>query len=272
MRDVRQIKSVHGARWYGADSTVSSLLSCRFDMALSAEAGSSYRCLGMSRRRADFDLYSMAGEEWGVPSWGEERQLRFHEIEPNRAAILFFADEPPVRGPAGSIVPKTFWGLFYLPPSPPFQLALAIEDGELVCTKIVVGRAPGHRTVSATSLRQIALKRAMAMVVSNSDFTTEMDRLSGEQFLTWIDYRGGLGDVAHVPRRGKRLDDEHYQHVAEIYLDARTRGAPPTDTVARRMYTARSNAGRWVMEARRRGHLPPIRPRSSAVASHRRGK
>ena len=62
-------------------------------------------------------------------------------------------------------------------------------------------------------------------------------------------------------RRGKRVDDAHLELVAKVYRDALgTRDPAPTRAVADALSTARSNAGRWVAEARRRGLLGPTRP------------
>jgi hypothetical protein len=58
-------------------------------------------------------------------------------------------------------------------------------------------------------------------------------------------------------QRGKRLSNELLAQVADTYRDALSRGLSPTDTVAADFPTSRSTAGRWVMEARRRGLLGP---------------
>jgi transposase len=45
--------------------------------------------------------------------------------------------------------------------------------------------------------------------------------------------------------------------VAEVYREAHALGSNPTRTVAQRLGVARSTAGRYVVQARRQGHLGP---------------
>lgn len=53
------------------------------------------------------------------------------------------------------------------------------------------------------------------------------------------------------------LDDSHYQEVAKIYRLAVEQRRPPTQAVAANWTRHPSTAARWVMEARKRGHLGP---------------
>ncbi len=55
-------------------------------------------------------------------------------------------------------------------------------------------------------------------------------------------------------RRRRRLDDAHFREVAEVYRAAVKFGAP-TRAVAAHFTAGESTAGRWVVEARRRGFL-----------------
>jgi hypothetical protein len=63
------------------------------------------------------------------------------------------------------------------------------------------------------------------------------------------------------PRRRGPLREEDLKRVAEVYRGAIARGRPPTKTVAGELGVARSTAGRWVAEARRRGVLGRAKPR-----------
>ena len=59
----------------------------------------------------------------------------------------------------------------------------------------------------------------------------------------------------------RRISDEHLQTVANIY-SAHEEGKP-TQAVADELFATYSTAARWVMEARRRGFLPPATRRRS---------
>lgn len=55
------------------------------------------------------------------------------------------------------------------------------------------------------------------------------------------------------------LNDDHYRDVADIYRQAVSQRRPPTKAVASHWVRHSSTAARWVMEARKRGHLGPTR-------------
>jgi len=58
-------------------------------------------------------------------------------------------------------------------------------------------------------------------------------------------------------RQGRRLSDDDLKETARIYREAMTIGRNPTEAVQRELHLSRSTAGRWVMQARRRGFLGP---------------
>ena len=58
-------------------------------------------------------------------------------------------------------------------------------------------------------------------------------------------------------RSRPRLDDDHFRDVAGIYRSALGDGLDPVAQVKAAFSVARSTAGRWVVEARKRGHLGP---------------
>ena len=58
-------------------------------------------------------------------------------------------------------------------------------------------------------------------------------------------------------KRGAGIPDHVLARVASIYRAAEALGRPPTNAVKDKMPVARSTAGRYVMEARRRGFLGP---------------
>jgi hypothetical protein len=70
-----------------------------------------------------------------------------------------------------------------------------------------------------------------------------------------VAFMRALGEVTSRPEPGKRLTDDWLERVAEVYRTALQNGLPATDAVATAFPISRSTAGRWVMEARRRGLL-----------------
>jgi hypothetical protein len=60
--------------------------------------------------------------------------------------------------------------------------------------------------------------------------------------------------------KGHRLDDDWYATVAATYVAAKDRGLKPRTTIAELAGVTTDVAGRWIYEARKRGHLAPTRP------------
>lgn len=79
--------------------------------------------------------------------------------------------------------------------------------------------------------------------------------------------------MAEAPRRryrlkrpaGRRLGDRFYANVARAYRDAVARMLNPRQTIAADTGVADATVAAWVMEARRRGHLPPAEPGKVSV-------
>jgi hypothetical protein len=58
----------------------------------------------------------------------------------------------------------------------------------------------------------------------------------------------------------KRLDDGFYRDVAHAYQSAVAFGLNPRKAIVTDTGVADATAAGWVLEARRRGHLPPAEP------------
>jgi hypothetical protein len=58
----------------------------------------------------------------------------------------------------------------------------------------------------------------------------------------------------------RRLDDSFFENVARAYRDALIRGLTPRQTLAADTGAARDTVAGWILESRRRGHLPPAQP------------
>jgi hypothetical protein len=156
-----------------------------------------------------------------------------------------------------------------------------IERKELVCEFIGVRRGSKGRSVSTTLWRKISpkwLKEEVAgpraafkigVVEPGEKYSPHVPGAplklivadARKTFLSPVvlsDKAGWLEAYtkeAHLPQRGKRLSDAHFKKVADIYREAAMAGQAPTQAIAEAFPTSRSNAGRWVMEARRRGFL-----------------
>ena len=59
---------------------------------------------------------------------------------------------------------------------------------------------------------------------------------------------------------GKKLDDAFYKNVAHAYHSAIAFGLNPRQAIIADTNVADATAAGWVLEARRRGHLPKTRP------------
>lgn len=59
---------------------------------------------------------------------------------------------------------------------------------------------------------------------------------------------------------GKLLDDDFYRNVAHAYQSAVAFGLNPRKTIVGDTGAADATVAGWVLEARRRGHLPPAQP------------
>jgi hypothetical protein len=154
-----------------------------------------------------------------------------------------------------------------------------IERKELVCETLEVRRRPNGppvstglwRKISPAWLREQAGPRAAFKIgvveageeyapavsgaplkLERADTTRRFLRPAVLEKAGWLE---AYKNEAHLPQRGKRLSDAHFKRVADIYRDASATGQAPTQAIADAFPTSRSNAGRWVMEARQRGFL-----------------
>ncbi len=78
-----------------------------------------------------------------------------------------------------------------------------------------------------------------------------------EQYAQW---RADMHEVRQAVREGpdnpRRLGDEHYRRVADVYKAAVRSGEPPTAAVAEALTVSKSAAAKQVARARERGFLP----------------
>lgn len=114
---------------------------------------------------------------------------------------------------------------------------------------------PDPEELTATILRTIpfaSITGAMrARLPGLAAIAQGLDEWAAERSGTSAPDRPSVSD--HTLRRRKRLDDAHYQEVAKVYREAKSR---PRAAVADHFYVAQSTAARWVSECRERGLLP----------------
>lgn len=130
--------------------------------------------------------------------------------------------------------------------------------------------------LTGSFLRSLPLQMIMRDIASA--VARKVGRLSRREFDpfapdepldVWLPVRGTPGGIerfqteAFRPQRGRRLTDDRLIAVADVYRNALHAGRAPTKAVADAMFVARPTAGRWVMEARRRGFLPATKPRTA---------
>lgn len=84
-----------------------------------------------------------------------------------------------------------------------------------------------------------------------------------EAFSGWVQPEPAL-ELRRPP--GRRLDDDWYVKVGATYIAAKDRGLKPRTAIAELAGVSTDVAGRWIYEARKRGHLPPTRP--GRVSAH----
>jgi hypothetical protein len=218
--------------------------------------------------KGGFDL-----EEWGI-ALDPERDSFEHGAGGYR--VVFYVDEELVRFGSEYELPRRFYVLWDLPGGP-LTLGVEVDEyGELAIRSALVRPAEGQSSITTTRLRGINVRTLREVIGPRAALRVNEDGTWRPAILTedgkegWqAAYRG----EAHVPRRGKRLGRDHFERVAELYGEGMALGHP-TKHIADRLHTSRSNAGRWVMEARRLGLLgaSPGRGRSGARPIREKGR
>ena len=169
--------------------------------------------------------------------------------------ISFDYDAPSVEVPSARFrLPVLLDALVDRPGMPRTQLRIAITPAGPVCTKLTL---VGHHRDPLTSTRlRIRLRElveeAVRLLGAVDQMTGQIDREGFErEFAEAITHRAP----------GKRLTNEFLGHVADVYRYAlRKQPTAPTEAVADAFSVSRSTAGRWLVEARKRGLLAPAAP------------
>lgn len=147
-------------------------------------------------------------------------------------------------------------------------LDVKVDHERATCVAV---RAREGAPLTTTSVRQPVdafVKSAVYVLALERLDAPARDRVTGEEISagTWVHVhrrrdRDEHDRIVRERRRGVALSDTFLADVARVYREGIELKQPPTQLVADELYGSRSSAGRWVMEARRRGFLPPTERR-----------
>jgi hypothetical protein len=156
-------------------------------------------------------------------------------------------------------LPALFEALVFKPDLPRCQLRIGIKSTGPACLRLtLVGSVPDPLTGARIRIPLDSLVREIATQIASAPAPGPSD--------TWEGFVQGFeAELANLarPERGKRISDEFLRQVADVYRYALGRGLAPTAAVGEAFNYSRSTAGRWIVEARRRGLLgPAIRGRA----------
>jgi hypothetical protein len=112
---------------------------------------------------------------------------------------------------------------------------------------------------------QIGYEYAMALGDSaeSSPYAWEWENL-------WTDYMHELEketQKARPPERRNRITTDHLARVAEVYRGAIDDGRPPKKAVSTEFMVSQATAGRYIMQARKQGHLGTTLPGKKGEAT-----
>jgi len=190
---------------------------------------------------------------------------------PDEVAISWYSDEEFAAISDDLYVPQRFWGDWRLTRGDlRVVLEIVLEHGRLACDMVHVRRGQKSNSLDTATIRALNLTSLIDATAALASFVRPEsgdDELppAWQGFTLWVsraddDLSAWRQKTSRTPRRGKAVSDDELRRVAAIYRTAVARRQPPTKTVATEMHVARSTAGRWVVEARKRGFLGPAPP------------
>jgi hypothetical protein len=134
------------------------------------------------------------------------------------------------------------------------EIHVAVIEGQPRCVELRCRPRSGGPPVSSESLRRVPLARYVRESVALCSFRVEIHPS------TWVVYPTGRGDGQLLGRASKQhprrqMTDDLLREVARVYSEAESK---PTLAVMNWFQLSRPTAGRWVMEARKRGFLAKL--------------
>jgi hypothetical protein len=152
----------------------------------------------------------------------------------------------------------------------PFKWALLVHvrDGKPECVAITCEADPDG-AISAEALRRLPLGRLVEDASLMAARPTDQVPRQASYWKSIEEARAAQTEAAkqyrlakRSPRRHVPVTDERLAEVAHVYRANVAKGRP-TAAVGEQLHYSRASAGRLVMEARRRGFLPPTEPRKA---------
>jgi hypothetical protein len=165
-------------------------------------------------------------------------------------------------------IPSRFYATFMVADVVPPQAAGIEVDATDGAPRIVALTIRDERGVTGALLRAARLPDLLRAAIEAASYKVEFGADGKPRFFRAY----GSGDpstpredrvaefqdaYSRARRQGVPVDEEHLRRVAEVYRAAVARGEAPTKAVSRELFASRSTAGRWVMQARKRGFLRP---------------
>jgi hypothetical protein len=185
-----------------------------------------------------------------------------------------------IRTSSTTAIPTRF-GAAISDPAQPFDLELEVvtRGGRRpeVTDLIISARQPGGNPVTTESLRRIHLASALKLVLTRA---TQKVIDNGDDTFSFPDDTSGAawgGPQVSRPIRGTPMTEDFMMLVAETYRAAVASGSrSPVEDLRRELGASRSTAGRWIVAARKAGHLRQAVGRTAGEIppepSKRRGK
>jgi hypothetical protein len=175
-------------------------------------------------------------------------------------AIYYDAALPATLTPSRRYrVPSLFDALFLdlagKPALPLCQLRIVVGPDGPECVKLTLD-AYIDEPLTTTRIRVPLADLVDKAIETVGAYNLETGMLERDGF--WREMHDALPGRRSKP--GTRLLDEDLERASNVYRDALSLGKNPTDTVAEKLHISRSTAGRWLVEARRRGLLGPTTP------------
>jgi|HubBroStandDraft_1064217.scaffolds.fasta_scaffold81215_2 hypothetical protein len=182
-------------------------------------------------------------------------------VSPRPPTVLITPDdrEAPIRTGPSTAIPTKFWA-FVDDPAQPFTLEIKVvtrggRRPEVTDLTLSV-REPTGGPITTESLRGVQVATALKLAVAKATHKV-IDNGDGTFSLPGDD-SGAVWGASQAPRpvRGTPMSREFLQLVAETYRAAVASGSrSPVEDLSHALGASRSTAGRWVLQARKGGHL-----------------
>jgi hypothetical protein len=192
----------------------------------------------------------------------------------------------------GAAIPFPIRAWWAEEPSLPVDVEMLVDastEADVLEVRELHLRHPSGRGITSAMLRQVPITRLLNEAIECSARPVSTDA-KGRPQVTWPDLAGLMGAPAPVRTappsealrvatdaklgtRREPLDDDVLRGVAKVYRESvESRLSTRKEIMKRCGAGSQATAGRWVMEARRRGFLGPADGTRAGEAPTRKGK